>query len=186
MHNISIEQLAAKLEASGAEAMRGFMLDMHGGEVGTPVPFKSGDSMLTCSPFFLPDYSFLPSIDSPYCKVSGGFRDKAFSMNSRQTPLVKTPLIRAGNGIIFWSSSHKISPAKIAQSTCALLHFKFIGDFLRKAKTEIIRGQHASGALDYRRYVDMMSTPISIAGDLPMERFHSVQQLEKLGLIQPS
>jgi hypothetical protein len=141
--------------------------------------------MLERCPFFVPTYEFRPAVNAPYVSVSGGLREAALAMPSHQTPLVKTPLVRAGRGIFFWSSSHKISPAVLAHSTCALLHFKFIGDFLKRAKAEVARGQHAAGACDYRRYVEIFTAPPRTSSGVLCERFTSVAQLEALGLIVP-
>ncbi len=70
--------------------------------------------------------------------------------------LFKVPLVKWRKGCAYYSSTHILTPVKLADVTGALLHFKFFSDFYQKAVVETARGEHEGGGRQYRRYAKMM------------------------------
>jgi len=69
--------------------------------------------------------------------------------------LIKMPLVKWG-AEVERLSNHVISvPAgsKISSLTGAIMHFKFFADFHEKAISEVNRGVHFGGSLEYKRYL---------------------------------
>jgi hypothetical protein len=70
--------------------------------------------------------------------------------------LFKVPLVKWRKGMAYYSSTHILTPIKLADITGVLLHFKFFSDFHDKAMLESRRGEHVGGARQYRRYADIL------------------------------
>lgn len=69
--------------------------------------------------------------------------------------LFKVPLIKWQKGDARLTGHHIAAPkhGKFSAITGVFLHFKFFADFHNKAKTEAGRGEHFSGAQEYKRYL---------------------------------
>lgn len=69
--------------------------------------------------------------------------------------LFKLPLIywRPGTAMI---TNHRTTPAPLARATGALLHFKYLQDFLPRTTTAVEHGQHYGGSIEYQRYAAML------------------------------
>ncbi len=126
-----------QLEQSGDEALAAFMIDMYPETVARGEMYQQQDDPLAFSPYFDADYGFRNSVQCPYVVASGGVGERLFS-KSPNPNLTKVPLIRAGTGVRFISSTHWITPAQVSIQRGALLHFKFIGPF-REAIAQDVR-----------------------------------------------
>ena len=101
--------------------------------------------------------------------------------------LTKVPLVRWDKQSAYVASTHFVSRKVIAPDTGALLHFKFLQDFHRRAIHEAARGEHFDGAVEYRRYAEKLNEnpDMTFVGD-ESTRFESTAQLARLGLMQDS
>lgn len=101
--------------------------------------------------------------------------------------LIKMPLVKWNTGITRLSN-HVISApegAKISSLTGAIMHFKFFADFHDKAKSEVARGVHFGGSLEYRRYLKhTKKNPNLILHYQGSKRFEGSTSLIEAGLIQ--
>jgi hypothetical protein len=70
--------------------------------------------------------------------------------------LFKVPLVKWAKGMVYFSSTHIMTPIKLADVTGVLLHFKFFADFHDRAVIEAARGEHDGGGRQYRRYASIM------------------------------
>jgi hypothetical protein len=101
--------------------------------------------------------------------------------------LAKVPLVRWDEKARYVYSTHLLSPTSIAQESGALLHFKFLADFHRRAIEEAARGEYFDGASEYRRYASRLERSDSITFVYPgSTRFEGTGQLVRLGLIRDS
>lgn len=100
--------------------------------------------------------------------------------------LFKVPLVKWREGLKYHSSTHIITPIKLAEMTGILLHFKFFSDFKEKAELEAIRGEHGGGSKHYKRYAQGMrqaasKNPFLYEGTM---RYSGSENLIKLGLMK--
>ena len=129
-----INQLVGSLNEEGAEAVGGFMLDMHPATFEEQTTYRQGDKLIEHSPYFTNTYHFQPFVMSPYTDVRGGVR--ATVLGDRYGQHTKTPLINAASGVRFVLSSHETTPSVVATKSVVLLHFKFAGDAVGRAALE--------------------------------------------------
>lgn len=182
----NLQHLTSYLDDKGYEAVRGFMLDMYSETLEQAKLHSSDIHPLNTAPYFDNHFESYPAVNPPFVETYGGFRQRFFwHANERGNPLVKTPLVK-GDKVHFLSSSHTISPAKIADLTTVFLHVKFLGDCENRFDEEISRQEHACVTEEYQRYRDvLLNTPNTQS--LLCEKsvhFESADQLERLGLIE--
>jgi hypothetical protein len=97
--------------------------------------------------------------------------------------LTKVPLARWDEKSRYLSP-HWVSRKIVAPTTGALLHFKFLADFHRRALEDTDRGEHHDGTSEYRRYARKLSEDADLG--LLYEgstRFEGTVQLVRLGLM---
>jgi hypothetical protein len=70
--------------------------------------------------------------------------------------LTKVPLVRWDEHTAYLEVNHFVTPRALAAETGVLLHFKFLGDFHRKAVEEAARGEYFDGASEYKRYAERL------------------------------
>ena len=100
--------------------------------------------------------------------------------------LNKVPLVHWQPDFAFASAGHSLNGARFSAATGALLHFKFLGDFERRAQTEIARGAYENDGADYKRYVSGLRQDSGIDFTCALsEPYTGSAQLRSLGLIQP-
>ena len=166
-----LEYLTRYMERNHHEALPAMMLDMHARR-GFSSP-RSGMPIRNFSesyPFYHTNFLCSPSFIAPYYEVRGGGRKHLLKDRALQT---KTPLIRAGNGILFLGSSHKVSPAIVSDVSAALLHFRmtdhFIGDLQRDLKE-----RHRASYCDRRQqsYLGALSEPQAPVASASRAKFY--------------
>ncbi len=68
--------------------------------------------------------------------------------------LIKMPLVKWGAGCKRLSNHVIVNPlGHVSSITGVLLHFKFFADFHQKVLSEIERGEHFQGSMEYKRYM---------------------------------
>lgn len=106
----------------------------------------------------------------------------------RRSPnLTKVPLIRWREGVRLLSSTHLLSPLRLAspQPSGVLLHFKFLQDFHARAADAVTRGAHYDGSREYRRYLAALEADPAFRLHSPASlRYIGPEQLTELGLMQ--
>jgi len=98
--------------------------------------------------------------------------------------LNKIPLVRWNKGMSFEHAAHYIMFAKLARGHGALLHFKFLGNFVDHVKEEDSRKAYL-GRDAYRRYLSRIGegSTINFMCDLS-KRYVGTHQLADLGLVK--
>ena len=130
----SIADVVADLEIEGCDAVGGFMVDMHPESIDAESDYVPGTPMVDHSPLFTNSYETRGQTGGPYVDVRGGFRASILGVAHRQQ--TKTPLVKCRPDFWFLSSSHVTTPVKLAKANAVLLHFKFVGDSLDRARSE--------------------------------------------------
>lgn len=97
--------------------------------------------------------------------------------------LFKVPLVhwRADTAMI---TNHRTTPLSLAQTSGALLHFKYLQDFLPRIASAIAHGQHYGGSIEYQRYAAMLKTNPNMTFMYPgSRRFAGSADLAAVNLI---
>lgn len=80
----------------------------------------------------------------------GGIRDRLFGTDNG---LSKAALVFVDDDIKLFESWHHVRNARIADLTCALLHYPFV-DFREKAEQAVESGRYGLHTVQYARYLD--------------------------------
>lgn len=186
---VGLKALTRHLEASGAQAMFGFMLDMYADASLHEVGYRAGDNPLDVCPFFDREgYIVRDQPDFPFRMVVGGLVSRFFYDGKQDgVYLHKVPLVRWEEGLNYTSSTHTLFPLPLAEETGVLLHLKYMADFIDRAKIEAQRKQYWRGAKRYTVFNRRFETDAAIDFRCPLtERFRSTAQLTALGLMRSS
>lgn len=99
-----------------------------------------------------PYYPFDNRVSNPAIRFHhGGVRKLAFGVDAF---LTKHPLLRRGGGALpSVTSSHYCHRARVADVSCALLHFKFDRDFPRRCREAVRTGSYFGGSQEYKAYL---------------------------------
>jgi predicted Zn-dependent protease len=181
----SLRTLTKYLDAQGFEAVATPMLDMYPAEV--PSGEHDLDELQARYAYFdWPLYSQSSAV-CPYVEFYGGVRRRLLVGYQL---LTKVPLINGKAGIQFLMSTHRITPAKIADITGALLHYHLISilqpEYQPLLDEAIHEGEFANSSLERRRSRELLSAVTSLP-DLRARssiRYESTEQLTKLGVMQ--
>ena len=99
--------------------------------------------------------------------------------------LNKVPLVRWNRDMTFTSAAHFVRGARIASARCALLHFKFLGDFNRRVNEEMARRAYFMNGAEYELYSMLIRRQTGIDFGCPFStRYTGTQQLLELGLLK--
>ncbi len=97
--------------------------------------------------------------------------------------LFKIPLVywRPETAMI---TNHRTTRAPLARASGALLHFKYLQDFLPRTTNAIAHGQHYGGSIEYQRYAAMLKANPDMTFMYPgSRRFSGSADLVAVGLI---
>ncbi len=173
-----------RLDRAGDEALMAFMIDMYPETVRQGEAYDGVSFPLESSPYFDHDYRVWQTVQCPYRVVTGGAGERLFAKTPNPN-LTKVPLIRAGRGIQFISSTHWITPAKVSRLSGALLHFKFIGGFrdnIRKDVRSKAVWEFNRNFTAYTETLNRLQEDDSFLGPRSV-RYEGSEQLQQLGLI---
>lgn len=183
----NLKHLCGYMDRHNEKVLASYMLDMFPGTLKEQLDIKSGDNFLEKASYFYNNYVVLGTLNPPFIEPRGGIFSKL--LGPRYLLLMKAPLIKASGTITHLLCAHITTAEKVSQITGASLHFKFLGNFLERAKEEVNRGQHAGGGIIYKGYYDMMNGLPDDFAYTSLDktvRYQNSQQLVELGLIQKS
>ncbi len=96
----------------------------------------------------------------------------------------KVPLLKADRPVSFYGGVHMLAPRlKLAPDRAAILHFKYLGDFVEKARENVARGQHARDGGYYQRYLEKADRLAELYDPAISRRFEGVGSLLDAGLV---
>ncbi len=183
---LGLKALTAHLDRSGAEALFAVMVDMYAEDSLADAIYRAGDDPLALCPCFdRAGYVHRDCPDFPFHLVVGGLASRyLFDRKEDGVYLHKVPLVRWQPGLHYASSTHTLFPVPMATETGVLLHFKFIADFIERARIEAERRQYWQGAKRYSEFSRRFAHTARIDFRCELtERFHSTGQLVELGLM---
>lgn len=167
--NKSLSLLVRYLERQGAEAVTAILLDLYSARSIADTQPEPGRPLWEVCPHFDGDpYSCIKADLFPFVEIFGGPRRRVFWDRGSTFPpptVNKVPLVKWRKGYRYVSSTHfmKPAPARLAQVSSALLHFKFLSDFHHRAEHEAARRQHYDGAREYRKYMEKLAENPSLS-----------------------
>jgi hypothetical protein len=186
---LDLRALTGHLERQGAQALFTFMLDLYAENPLTDAVYRAGDDPLaTCRCFDRTGYLRRDCPDFPFRLVAGGLISR-FLYDYRQDGvfLHKVPLVRWQEGLRYTSSTHALHPVPLAAETGVLLHFKFLADFIERARVEAERKQYWQGAKRYAEFNRRFEAGPAVDFRCGVtERYQSTAQLVGLGLMTSS
>lgn len=187
----SLSDLCEELDRGGYEALFAPMIDMYSDKPLTASGYQPGESLIEYFPFFDGDgYQHYWTPACAYRSMTGGLRGRVF-WNFRVKPapqppvMNKVPLVKFGPDTMYFSSTHEVTPRKVAPQTGALLHFKFLPDFHRRAVEEVHRQEHFAGAREYEIYMNkLQESPDSVFMYSGSRRYTGIDSLIAAGLVR--
>jgi hypothetical protein len=159
---LPLEGLLAYLDGKGYDAMTATLVDMYSDRPIEKAGYRPGTSFLEACPFFDAEgYDFDRQNDlHPLLPRFGGARRRLFwNAGKYDFPppfLPKVPLVKWRQGFSFESGTHVLSGGRLSRESGALLHFKLLDDFGRRASTEAVRKEHFCEAREYAAYSEAM------------------------------
>jgi hypothetical protein len=187
---VPLPSFVRALDASGADALLTFLLDMYPDGAIDETAYRPGMPFLGASPYFDRD-SYTCGSEGLRARLPerGGPRRRLFwppGRERRGTPpyLQKIPLVRWRDDLHYLASTHLIDGLQLASTTGVLLHFKFLADFAHRSRSEVERGQHWDHAAQYEAYVDVLSADPRLSALYEGSvRYVDSRQLIDLGLM---
>ncbi|MCV6639595.1 glycosyltransferase family 2 protein [Candidatus Albibeggiatoa sp. nov. NOAA] len=185
MEQKNLTHLVSYMDEHQYDAMNSFMLDMYS-ESSSQEAYQAGDDLVKYASYFDSRHDMMPTYQCGYRLVSGGMRKRLFG--ERET-LNKTPLIKGGKGIKFLSSCHYISPARIADVSSVLLHYKIALAPNSKLETPILETEKVKNMAShckrrnhrYHQILSQLDDETYLCAD--SVKYESSQQLVDLGLM---
>lgn len=189
---LDIHSFCDYLDSKEFEGVFGFMLDMYGlSSLEHTQPNEQTTLLQTCPYFDSQPYNVTPVMSFPPKRVTGGVRNTIFwnipSLQKSAPILHKVPLVKWQKGFKYTSVAHSITPLKLADVSCILLHYKFLSDFHQRALLEAQRQEMFNGASEYVMYLKAFQSnkKIDFASDFTT-RFAGSFQLIKLDILKSS
>lgn len=178
------------LDASGADGLLTFLLDMYPAGPLQDARYEPGGSLLAACPYFDAD-SYSCGAEGLRARLPerGGPRRRLFwppghTYRGQPPFLQKMPLVKWRAELRYLASTHLIDGLHLASATGALLHFKFLADFAESSRIEVARGQHWDNAAQYEAYAEALAaTPRLSAMYEGSVQYRGSRQLVELGLM---
>ena len=189
-NHIRLPEFIRYLEISNYNACQAHMLDMFG-ESFQPTNEKLNDlSLKEAYPFFTleglvrsPLRRYFIESDGKRLQYHGGANNHFFDL--RDIYLSKIPLIKWNHNMIVHESSHISKYIRLADISCALLHYKFTHSFFQKAK-KIVENKRDKWAVKYYGKILSSYKGNNRLVDSNSHKFQNTQQLVDLGFIDTS
>jgi hypothetical protein len=188
---VDLPRFCRFLDGDGAQGLFCLMVDMYSDRPLAETTLAPWGSLIEACPFFdSGPYQLSRHSVFPYRMAFGGLRARLFRErfdgNRRPPQISKVPLVRWGAGTRYLANAHHMTPVPLAQTTGALLHFKFLSDFAARVELEAERGQHFAGAREYRDYrVIVRGGLTSLMADVSVS-FKDGAQLVPMRIMQTS
>jgi hypothetical protein len=193
--NHSIQELVAKADAQGANAVLSPMVDFYPGgtlekaDVTENKPFykvcEYFDSLETMN--VLTDQCYGPFSNSKV--YSAGLRERIFGrynsypqpnyLNQKYNLIKYLPSMRLIEGL------HFMHGQRTFEAQCGIMHFKYHSGFHAKVMREVESGQHWNGAKEYRRYLDLFekNATVELFDEKVSTKYESSRDLVKAGYV---
>ena len=189
---IGLAGLAARLDREGVRALATMMVDMYSDKPVAQNHYRAGQDPLEVCPYF-DAYGYRESVENPLSvkHVRGGPRARIFFGQVESSPMLqKTPFVKWRRHYAFTrGSACEIWPPNLADTSYAsrrgmpgaLLHFKFLAQFVDKVAEEQARKQHTDEYVTYQARLDSQEAErFMYAGS---RRFENWTSLARVGIL---
>ncbi len=190
----SIKDLCADLDRQYKRAFPAILLDMYSDRPIQETTYQAGQDFLDVCPYFdkVPFHRKITETQPPYTgqiRYTGGMRARVFGEEGDYY-LNKIPLIKYHSSMLLSGGQHFIGTFEdqISTETGAVLHFKYIRNFIDYVEREVLRQEHHEGAFQYKQYAKKLREchNLSLYDQEISICFKNSQQLVNLGVIKPS
>lgn len=187
---LNLHQLCHYLDEQKYEGLYTFLLDMYSQKSIQDIQYQPGTSFIKSCPYFdAHPYKVNIRQAFPKISVSGGVRQRVFFEDGkipRSPTLVKIPLVKWRDSLEYLSSTHSITPIKLADITGVLLHFKFFDIFTSYVNREMRRGQRSETSYILGRYQTVLQEQpdLSLFNPTISQHYENSMQLVNLGLVK--
>jgi glycosyltransferase involved in cell wall biosynthesis len=154
--DISIRDLCRFLDLEGSTALCCLLLDLYSAEPFDQLRYRPGDDPLEMRWYYDPDSHRKVEFRVPNPKTGQEFCCEAclggvrYRVLGASPALTKVPLVRWGRGTYLIQGMHAADNVAFSPVEGAVLHFKFLQDFVPRVLYEADRGQHWNEAHEYR------------------------------------
>ena len=181
----TIGDLCDYLDEYGYEGIFTVFLDMyHPGPLSDAIYTPGQPFLEVCDHFEVNSYFLREPMYFPHVAVFGGPRARIFWEQGKKgsgPSMRKMPLIKWRQGFKYVYSTHSSTPARLADMTGALLHFKFFSSFASFAERELARGDRVQMA-DYEKYARLAQEQKIAFGNKNSIRYESSTTLVEHGV----
>jgi glycosyltransferase involved in cell wall biosynthesis len=188
--DVELATVARFLDAEGREALPCYLLDMYSSLPIRETTLSPGLSPFEVCPYFDPgfrpkDGSFFDRSQKHAIRVVvGSTRKKVFGIEAY---LSKIGMVKYRPGMVLTSGQHGILGAREADIRGVVFHFKFLSDFVAKAREEVTRNERRTHAHEYSAYAEaFQENPDLSLFDQESVRFVDSRQLLDLGIMNSS
>lgn len=194
--HVGLRQLCGYLDATGAEAVIGSMIDMYADAPLAECSYDGTVPPVEASPYFDPKPGWMRAnnISSPPEQMFGGVRERVFWQGRfKQTLppcLTKVPIVRWQRGRRYHVAQHTISDVRFSELRAALLHFKFVSGFHRKSASSLSENTRLKekGLEERVAYIEALerNPKLSLRNDQSVRYRGHAAQLVDLGWMRSS
>ncbi len=161
---LSLREFIGFMEQARADALSAVLLDLYPRHPLAPGTYEAGeDPRQYCDHF---DAEFTSAMTRRFnprrqrwfdtVRFAGGTRQRVFGVDVN---LTKFPLFRYGAGMWLSPGAHALDGASIAQERGAMLHFKYLDDFVDRTAEGARRGVYADGGGYYSSIAAQLERP---------------------------
>lgn len=177
----SLRDLLAYMDSQDFGTIPSLMLDIYPENL----EISEGEDPISRSEYIDSDYFSMRNELPPYTFIQGGLRSR---LSGRSLLMTKAPLVKMTRDLAYIANNHQHSHRPVADISSALLHYKFIGDFIGRIDEAIERKEHFMGARFYksvRNALDDNDTEASLLSEYSV-KYQGPEQLQNMGLIKSS
>jgi glycosyltransferase involved in cell wall biosynthesis len=192
---VTLKQLCGFLDRERFNAVDCVLLDMYPNVPLNQVHYTRGnDPLLIASWFDNGGFEALPRGPIYYKEdnlvhegpetIIGGMRKRVFGVNAWMS---KFPLVKFKSSMSLAVGTHIIQGARVANIRGAVLHFKFLQDFVSNVEREAARKQYWNDSAEYQQYkaVTSKSQALNLYASVST-KFEGSKQLLDLGILKTS
>ena len=186
----SIRDYAGTLVDAGMRALPAILIDMYSDRPVTENECRPGQNPLEVCPYFDGD-GYVERIENPMSvkHIRGGPRLRLFPDGSDGPMLNKTPFLLWEKPVAYARCANEVWPPYLSGRSYerrrgmagALLHFKFVAEFVDKVEEELDRNENCEEYGSYASALDRVSTMSFMAPN--STRYEDWRSLAVLGLI---
>lgn len=151
--SLSLGDLCSNLDDEGVSALPSILIDMYSAQPFCETTYEPGANPLSVCPYYETEsiacVATLKERESGAWRHYGGMRLRVFGLQVR---LDKVPLLRFHPSMDLGVGMHSLARARLSRARGAVLHFKYMMDFLGRVEVEADRQEHWADGIEYRRY----------------------------------